>query len=180
MLDASDRPNPADPADPAGHGGGVGSVADETARLLDALLGPAATPAEPPSEGAPSADAPSPEPCPTCGHTDGGPARNHRAAEVCHLCPVCQVLRIVRSVRPETLDRLADLASAVTETLRDAAAERWRTAGASDDGAPAAARPQVQDIVVGHDDGGLLDSLEPLEPHEHDDPTETQDREDAR
>ena len=159
-------------------GVGVGTVADETARLLEALLGlaPGAAP-EPPgrasaddgereetaSEEAASADGASetsPEaPCPTCGHVDAGGAAPQRAAEVCHLCPVCQVLRVVRSVRPETLDRLADLAAAVTESLRDAAAERWRSSGAAGEAAggtrsgPAPARPSVQDIPVADDDG---------------------------
>jgi hypothetical protein len=54
----------------------------------------------------------------------------------------------VGSVRPETLDRLADLAAAVTETLRDAAASRWRESGASP---PRPPRPEVEDIPVDDD-----------------------------
>lgn len=190
-------------------GDGVGSVADETARLLEALLGPPpgpppAAPAEPgpppdPAQpsgsppGAPSDGPPGGESCPTCGHPDPGAARAHPPADVCHLCPVCQVLRVVRSVRPETLDRLADLAAAVTESLRDAAAERWRTSGAADDtgsesSSPRPARPQVQDIHVVDDDGGADGSdpgfgatqgSAPLD-REAPDPQDPQDLEDGR
>ena len=69
---------------------------------------------------------------------------------MCHLCPVCQLLRVVRTVRPETVDRLADLAAAVTETLRDVAATRWRESGASP---PRRPRPEVEDIAVEDSDG---------------------------
>jgi hypothetical protein len=54
-------------------------------------------------------------------------------------------LRVVRTVRPETLDRLADLAAAVTETLRDVAASRWQESGSPP---PRRARPEVEDIQV--------------------------------
>jgi len=167
---------PEQTGDPRPPSRGLGSVAEETARLLDALLGPA--PATSPGEAAddhvqdPDDHVQDPDDhpdnrCPTCGHDPrtGSPADTSAAdtslaggpAEVCHLCPVCQVLRVVRSVRPETLDRLADLAAAVTESLRDAAAERWRSAGATDDatGSPVPPRPRVQDIVVADDDDGL-------------------------
>lgn len=165
-------------------GAGVGSVADETARLLEALLGPAPGSSEPPPHAAPSGEPTSGAPCPTCGHVDTSEAGTHRAAEICHLCPVCQVLRVVRSVHPETLDRLADLAAAVTESLRDAAAERWRTNGAADDAkpAPAPARPQVQDIVVADDDGGADDADVDPDPGsvDRDQHPETLDLEDGR
>jgi hypothetical protein len=144
----------------------VGSVAEETARLLDALMAGipgadevAGNPAggdayrnEPaPDDAAEGTVGPEAEPCPTCGHVPG-PA--HAAAgdgEVCHLCPVCQLLRVVRTVRPETLDRLADLAAAVTDTLRDVAASRWRETGS-----PPARRPrvEVQDIEIEGDAPG--------------------------
>lgn len=156
----------------------LGSVAEETTRLLDALLGAAATtePAPGPSEpgnteagGGPAreghayqpasadgaADAPEaqrapgpPVTCPTCGHVADG-TRAGSTGGVCHLCPVCQLLRVVRSVRPETLDQLADLAAAVTDTLRDAATSRWHESGASP---PRAAQPTVEDITVHGDE----------------------------
>lgn len=134
----------------------VGSVAEETARLLDALLKPAppapASDREPVPESAPPDSAAAADDlCPTCGHAPGEATSVDgatRAADVCHLCPVCHVLRVVRSVSPETLDRLADLAAAVTESLRDAAASRWRdtsTPGTSD---AQRSGPAVEEIVV--------------------------------
>lgn len=112
-----------------------GSVAEETARLLEALMGVQADPAGAARE-APEA---------TAGehtHTPGA------AEDVCRLCPVCQLLRVARSVSPQTLDRLADLASAVTETLREVAAARWQDTGRKPE---ATQRPQTQDIPVRHD-----------------------------
>ena len=136
----------------------VGSVAEETARLLDALLaGTGAAPqvdvsgtayqavtTDRPGEG--KADA---EPCPTCGHVPGT-AHDPQDGDVCRLCPVCQLLRVVRTVRPETLDRLADLAAAVTETLRDVAASRWRESSSAP---PRRAQPEVEDIQVEGEEG---------------------------
>jgi hypothetical protein len=58
---------------------------------------------------------------------------------------VCQLLRVVRTVQPETLDRLADLAAAVTDTLRDVAASRWRETGSPP---PRRPRTEVQDIEI--------------------------------
>ena len=86
---------------------------------------------------------------------------------------------MVRSVRPETLDRLADFAAAVTESLRDAAAERWRTSAAEGAGpAPAPARHEVQDIVVADDDGGT-DDIDP-DLIDRDRPADKPDLEDVR
>ncbi|MGI8717410.1 MAG: hypothetical protein ACR2JN_06235 [Lapillicoccus sp.] len=93
----------------------LGTVAQEAARLLDALT-------------ARSADAPA------CGHCASAQAGAHEP--VCHLCPVCRLLTLVRAVRPETVDRLADLASAVTDSLRELAAARR-----ADQGSTSQARP---------------------------------------
>lgn len=136
----------------------VGSVAEETARLLDALLagtgaatqddasGTAYQTGTTEPTGAGNVDA---EPCPTCGHLPGT-SHDAQDGEVCRLCPVCQLLRVVRTVRPETLDRLADLAAAVTETLREVAASRWRESGAPP---PRRAQPVVEDIEVEGEEG---------------------------
>ena len=128
----------------------VGSVAEETARLLDALLAGTGDerPRDEQAHEAPSSSEPS-EPCPTCGHVAGATPTSEASAEVCHLCPVCQLLRVVRTVRPETLDRLADLAAAVTDTLRDVAASRWRESGTTP---PRRGRPEVEDIRIESDD----------------------------
>jgi hypothetical protein len=144
----------------------VGSVAEEAARLLDALggwaarAGYAAEPgrrhtAEPGTRHtADSADGataqaetghPAAHPsghCEKCGAADGA-----GQAVVCRLCPVCQGIGLLRSVRPETVDRLADLAGAIAATLRDVADQRRHDAP---DGAPGQgrSRPRVQDIPV--------------------------------
>ncbi len=83
-------------------------------------------------------------PCPECGHQVGG-----TLPVTCQLCPLCQVINVMRSVNPETVDRLADLAAAVAETLRDVAASRWTQAGGQ---GSARARPTVQDIDVSEGD----------------------------
>jgi hypothetical protein len=128
----------------------VGSVAEEAARLLDAVEGwagshgyaagspePAAAPEDGGQDGAP-------HPCPTCGAQNGA-----GQAVVCQLCPVCQGLGLLRSVRPETVDRLADLAGALAATLREVAANRRATARPS--GAEGGAG-RVQDIPVDEDE----------------------------
>ena len=86
--------------------------------------------------------------CPTCGAQAGvGKAAS------CGVCPVCQGIAWLRTVRPETLDRLADLAGALTDTLREVAREaaRARPQGGTTGGAhhPGAS---VQDIPVADDD----------------------------
>ena len=138
----------------------VGSVAEEAARLLNALLGEAAADRaphdDPPPHAEPSpyvdppphADPPPgspPEVCGTCGRTGAEPA-----SSVCRLCPVCQLIGAARAINPETVDRLADLAAAVTETLRDLAAHRWAESGRAGH-APAPDHPSttVEDITVG-------------------------------
>ncbi len=153
----------------------VGSVAEETARLLDALLAGSATagaPADPASAPPPSADGSNAgaaadhphEVCATCGQSTGAHATASfgAPADVCHLCPICQLLRVVRSVRPETVDRLADLAAAVTDTLRDLAASRWAESGASSE----QRRTTVQDIRV-DDDEPSTDPAAPPGQHRH-------------
>ena len=138
----------------------VGSVAEETARLLDALLAGTLAWTRRRTEGRPTTHTGvthprtrqgSAEPCPTCGHVPSAAHATTGDGEVCHLCPVCQLLRVVRTVRPETLDRLGDLAAAVTETLRDAAASRWRETGSTP---RQRSRAEVQDIEIEGDEGG--------------------------
>jgi hypothetical protein len=152
----------------------VGSVAEEAARLLDALGGWAASSgyaAGAPSRG--SAEGPGRPPAgdtrdgtsATSGPTPGGEGHcEHCGAEngagravVCRLCPVCQGIGLLRSVRPETVDRLADLAGALADTLRELADHR-RAGQASAGAAPAGTTPadagtrhtrsRVQDIAV--------------------------------
>jgi hypothetical protein len=161
----------------------VGSVAEEAARLLDALggwagtatagyaagsaprraapsafeRGPGGLDSDGPLSGEPGSDGPlSDEP-----DTDG-PGRHHRCdscgaengvgrAVACQLCPVCQGIGILRSVRPETVDRLADLATAVAAALREVATHRRGPGETSSAGGRPTTR--VQDIAVEEDDG---------------------------
>lgn len=170
-----------------GQRGQAGSVAQETARLLDALFATTAAGSAPAPEAEPDVAldlepdvAPDPEldaaeplePCPTCGHrgeathTEAGSSTGS-PTDVCYLCPVCQLLRVVRAVRPETLDRLAELAGVVTEALRDAAAARWdETRGSAPPprtpGTPRTPRTTVEDIPVGEaEDLGSWDEEAP-------------------
>jgi hypothetical protein len=126
----------------------VGSVAEEAARLLDALGGWASThgyaagspePATTPGAGGAHG-------CPTCGAQEGV-----GKAVVCQLCPVCQGIGLLRSVRPETVDRIADLAGALAATLRDLADQR-RAGGAAPDDGPGPGAGRVQDIPVDDED----------------------------
>jgi len=174
----------------------AGTVADEAARLIEALgvwatsasptagtataprpgddgqegaahgTGPAApphddpgTPYDGPGTAGPGEDPNGPARCEHCGAGTGA-----GRSISCQVCPICQGIALLRAVRPETVDRLADLAGALAETLRDMAAYR-RTAGGDHRrpagpaagahepawGASAAgARATVQDIPV-HD-----------------------------
>ena len=143
----------------------VGTVAEEAARLLDALGGWAAqagyaaqpaprhtgTPERSDEEGTADAAQHADEPegahpashCERCGAADGA-----GQAVVCRLCPVCQAIGILRSVRPETVDRLADLAGAVAATLRDLADQRRADGPDPEPPARRTSRPRVQDITV--------------------------------
>lgn len=165
----------------------VGSVAEETARLVEALGGwaeglrtpPAAGPdhaaegAEPDGagsdgagpDGAQPAGRPGPEwEKPPSATPDGEAGTRHTAAceqcgvpsrageaLTCQLCPLCQGIAVLRTVRPETVERLADLAAALSGALRDIAADRF--------GPPPAPPPRpphrgqrVQDISVDDED----------------------------
>jgi hypothetical protein len=115
----------------------VGTVAEETARLMEALGGWADG-----LKGQQHHDARGPEPetreepepetrgdpagtrhtgrCEHCGVSS-------RAGEAltCQLCPLCQGIALLRTVRPETVERLADVAAALSGALRDIAADRF-------------------------------------------------------
>lgn len=153
-----------------------GTVAEEAARLIEAMASMAragAAPRDDPSSydgGPPRAagspggrsawgasnnrDAPSDSTCSACGGERGG------TPVACKLCPLCQGIAFLRSVRPETVDRLADLASAVAATLRDVATQS-RASGPSPTNGPASGRPSgggratVQDIHVDDQDEGM-------------------------
>lgn len=103
-----------------------------------------------PSEDASSAGGPTagPGPAPACsacgGETDGTPV-------ACKLCPLCQGIALLRSVRPETVERLADLATSIAASLRDVATQS-RASGPAPDAGSRSDHATVQDIPV--DDEG--------------------------
>ena len=113
----------------------VGSVADEAGRLLESLRRSAAEAAEHPpvSEAGPDAAEPgsgsgSPgSEAPSAGLPGAGAAAGSDGAPhdpFCTWCPLCRGAAVVRSLSPETLARLADLASLAATVLTDLAASR--------------------------------------------------------
>lgn len=161
----------------------VGTVAEETARLVEALgdwaRSATAGEAAQPDQAAP--DQAAPDQADHAGRGDdageaaqpgGGSAAEDQAgtrhtrgcercggtglaageAITCQLCPVCQGIALLRAVRPETVERLADLAGALSGVLRDIATER------AGQGAPTRPEPpprhgqRVQDISVDDED----------------------------
>ena len=145
-----------------------GTVAEEAARLIEAMAsmarstagggqgpdqyvdGSAQDSAAAAQDASPEADdgqRSTPGVCSSCGgERDSTPV-------ACKLCPVCQGIAFIRSVRPETVDRLADLASALASTLRDLASQSRASApgsGAASGGGCAT----VQDIHVDDEDEG--------------------------
>ena len=136
----------------------IGTVAQEAARLIEDMAAMASSGstgsqhrspyAGQPAQASTSSDAPPQEqwaddpsaaeqtadtpPAGACRHCGGQPAGTG-TPENCRLCPLCQGIALLRSVRPETVDQLADLASAVAGWLRDMAAQ----SGASGPASPA-------------------------------------------
>jgi hypothetical protein len=136
----------------------VGSVAEETARLLEALGDWAEDLASDHARGASqsgyAAGAPR-EADPRCAHC-GADSRMGEAM-TCRLCPLCQGIAVLRAVRPETVDRLADLAGALSSTLRDLAAESRSGEGAQQ---PPARGHRVHDICVEDEDAAGADTAD--------------------
>ena len=162
----------------------VGSVAEETARLVEALGGwaeglrspaPAAAPdgadtSGPGRSGAEQGGEPPGGQRTSRSADGGGPPRSGANAEeagtrhtvrcehcgvasragealACQLCPLCQGIALLRTVRPETVERLADLAAALSGALRDIAADRF-----AEPPAPPPRGQRVQDISVDDED----------------------------
>ena len=98
-----------------------------------------------------SGDAPEDGPrCESCGAQTGV-----GRAESCGVCPVCRGISWLRTVHPETIDRLADVAGMLAETLREVAREaRPGTGGPEDETADTAPRrgASVQRILVEDDE----------------------------
>ena len=110
----------------------VGSVADEAAKLLESLRRSAETPGADADAHGPGAP-----------HEGEDPAsaseREHRAPgsgahdPFCTWCPLCRTAEVMRSLSPETITRLADLATLAATVLTDFASTRT-TADPSDAG----------------------------------------------
>jgi hypothetical protein len=114
----------------------LGSVAEEAQRLLESLRRAGGGPGPEDDEGAPSAPR----------------AAEDRSAEeawvctdpFCRSCPLCRTVAVVRGLSPETLRRLADLATVAAGVLVDLAGDRaGRPPDPPDGGAaqPAPERP---------------------------------------
>lgn len=86
----------------------VGSVADEAARLLESLRRAAEVPDDAARASATGA----------AEGTDGC------VDPVCQWCPVCRGAAVVRRLSPETLSRLAEVATVAATVLADLAAQR--------------------------------------------------------
>ena len=99
----------------------VGSVAQEATRMLEALGRPPAPPRDEPD----GADDAATSHDPMAGR-DGSTSAEHvhvamGDAQTCTWCPVCRSVGVLRGVSPETLGRLADLATAAATVLADLA-----------------------------------------------------------
>ena len=101
----------------------VGSVADEAGRLLESLRRSAAEAAAHP----PGDDDPHETTTPDAGVPAGGSPAAAAGPDAgahdpfCQWCPLCRGAAVVRSLSPETLTRLADLASLAATVLADLA-----------------------------------------------------------
>ena len=156
----------------------IGTVAEEAARLVSAMAAMAGSSKDqnpdpnqnqnpnrgdnPSQHSSPYAGGPAQEPtppeagdasraCSACG------AESNGTPVACRLCPLCQGIALLRSVRPETVDRLADFASAMAASLRDMATQS-RASGSASQAGSRSGRPSgqatVQDIPVDDEDEG--------------------------
>ena len=132
---------PHDGASREAHNGGSGEPRDRASR--DPRGGASRDPRDGGS-GEPVAGTRTAEQCEHC----GSPARAGEAL-ACELCPLCQGIALLRALRPETMERIADVAAALSGALRDIAAERVR--GSAPEPPPRGQR--VQDIDVDDEDG---------------------------
>lgn len=143
----------------------VGSVAEEAARLLEAL-GRTQTRTAGDTGGAGDAggaggagadDAPTGDHGSAPGSEDTTHPEGHEhvhvamgEAESCTWCPVCRSVTALRSVSPETLTRLADLATTAATLLGELAARHTEGSGAGTASRPAPSErtPRTEPIAV--------------------------------
>ncbi|GAA4123328.1 hypothetical protein GCM10022415_28320 [Knoellia locipacati] len=118
-------------------------MAEEATRLLEALgrsqHRPSEDTAAPPTAEDPTAEDPTAED----GSGQTSDEHVHVAmgdAETCTWCPVCRSVSVLRGVSPETLSRLADLATSAATVLADLATRHTESSAAG-----GAARPTSTD-----------------------------------
>lgn len=123
------------------------SVAAEAALLAEALSSLSAR-VRPPSAEAPQHTEPGPQSGPPSAQV--GPGGEPGCSQcgcampsLCAACPVCRAAGALHRVRPETLQRLADVAGAVAEILRAAAAASRQQEHPNE-----AQRVRVEDVPV--------------------------------
>lgn len=147
----------------------VGSVADEAAKLLESLRRSAQT------AGA-DAQAPGPEAPRDGAHPASGSDREHPAPEpgahdpFCTWCPLCRTAEVVRSLSPETITRLADLATLAATVLADFASTRTAAdpsdAGSGPERRPAPRPSPSRPIPVRDADDRVFDDRDSEDPQE--------------
>ena len=103
----------------------VGSVADEAAKLLESLRRSAETDGAGAARPGTGREAPREGEHPAS-EGDGGHAPPEPGAHdpFCTWCPLCRTAEVVRSLSPETIIRLADLATLAATVLADFASAR--------------------------------------------------------
>jgi hypothetical protein len=119
----------------------VGTVAEETARLVELLSGYAATAgsrarsaddsagpgARPDDSAGPGARPDDSFAGSAGGSTDGAAECTCGGPAACRICPVCQLIAFVQRIDPEAIDRLAEVVELAATGLRDlATAQRGR------------------------------------------------------
>ena len=122
----------------------VGSVAEEATRLLEALGR---------SQARPSEDTRAEDTAPGDGARQAGDEHVHVAmgdAQTCSWCPVCRSVSVLRGVSPETLGRLADLATTAATVLADLATRHTESSGAGATERPTSTErtPRTEPITV--------------------------------
>ncbi|KGN38859.1 hypothetical protein [Knoellia subterranea] len=116
----------------------VGSVAEEAAKLLEALGRSAAPRGERRADDSDASDTPTGEHV----HVAVGDA------ESCTWCPVCRSVTALRGVSPETMERLADLAAAAATLFADLASRHTPTSETRPRATPGDRTPRTEPIAV--------------------------------
>ncbi len=129
----------------------VGSVAEEAQRLLESLRLAGG------GDDAPAADGERPGASGTADpHAGAGGEEPWVCTDpFCRSCPLCRTVAVVRGLSPETLRRLADLATVAAGVLSDLAGERARRGadptqehGTGEAAAPRSGRAPARPIPV--------------------------------